>query len=142
MMARCGWGTKEDQEAVLAVRLRRPAFEAILAEAVPSAFTQPRYADPSAWKHALARSQVRLQWDPDHDPAGARVERRALQLGLRGEFLARYAGEWIAGIEDVTGFVAAQRVHALSGDWPRLETPREEVYPLPPALAAQIGADT
>ena len=33
----------------------------------------------------------------------------AIQLGLRGETLRRYAREWIAGIEDVTPFVHEQR---------------------------------
>jgi hypothetical protein len=31
----------------------------------------------------VARSEVRLQWNPDHDPTGNKLERRALQLGLR-----------------------------------------------------------
>src|SRR5215471_18514732 len=38
MMYRCGWGTKEGQEVVLAVWLRRAAFDAILKEAVHSTF--------------------------------------------------------------------------------------------------------
>ena len=28
---------------------------------------------------------VRLQWDPDHDPEGGKCERRAIQLGLKGQ---------------------------------------------------------
>src|SRR5579862_2379197 len=38
MMYRSGWAGKEGQEVVLAIRLRRPAFEEILAVAVPSGF--------------------------------------------------------------------------------------------------------
>ena len=51
---------------------------------------------------AVANSDVRLPWDPDHDPSGAPLERHAIQLGLRGGILAKYAGEWLLGIEDVT----------------------------------------
>ena len=47
-------------------------------------------------------------WDPDHDPSGGKVERRAIQLGLRGAMLAKYAREWLSGIEDISGFVAEQ----------------------------------
>ena len=43
MTYRCGWATKKDQETVLAVSLRREAFDAILAEAVPSTFFPGRY---------------------------------------------------------------------------------------------------
>ena len=128
MMYRSGWGTKEGQEVVLAVRLARRVFDAVVAAAVPSTFDGERYADGRAWQEALRTSDVRLQWDPDHDPAGRRLERRAIQLGLRGETLRRYASEWVLGIEDVTAFVAEQRAHAREPGWPRLVTPRETVY--------------
>src|SRR5262249_19890500 len=95
MMYRSGWGTKENQEVTLAVWLKRSAFDAILSEAVHSTFVPEVYGDRPAWKNALATSPVRLQWDPDHGPAGRPIERRAIQLGLSGEVLERYAGEWI-----------------------------------------------
>ena len=82
---------------------------------------------------------MRLQWDPDHDPSGAPLERRAIQLGLRGEALAKYAKEWLLGIEDVSEFVRQQSEYARS-PFDRLITPREEVYPVnDPEVAATIG---
>lgn len=38
MMERCGWATKPNQERVLALRLHRPHFDALVARAVFSAF--------------------------------------------------------------------------------------------------------
>lgn len=142
MMFRCGWAAKENQETVLAVSLRRASFDAILAESVPSTFVPALYGSEAEWKHALARSEVRLQWDPDHAPDGAKAERRALQLGLRGGFLARYAQEWIVDIEDITDFVAEQRLHVQSQDGTQLLTPSEKVYPVACELAARIGLTT
>lgn len=140
MMYRSGWGTKEDQEVVLAVRLRRSAFDAILAEAVPSSYARERYPSEAEWRRDLQRSSVRLQWDPDHAPGGTKEERRAIQLGLRGEVLARYSKEWLLGIEDISGFVAEQRVHARAGRYAGLLTPREELYPVSdPAVARRLG---
>ena len=140
MMYRCGWATKEDQEVVLAVTLRRAAFDAILAEAVHSHYVPEAYASAEDWKRAVAASSVRLQWDPDHDPSGAPVERRAIQLGLRGEFLRRYAGEWIVGIEDITDFVREQRERAAAPGYAGLVTPSEAVYPVTDgAVAARLG---
>lgn len=130
MMYRCGWGMKPDQEVVLAVRLRRAAFDEILAQAVSSRFEPGLFATPAAFRDAVANSSVRLQWDPDHDPSGATVERRAIQLGLRGEVLCRYAREWIVDIEDISPFVSEQRAQAAAPGWPQLVTPREEVYPI------------
>src|SRR5579885_1065943 len=89
MMYRSGWGTRDNQEVTLAVRLRRDAFDEILRQAVHSSFVPEVYGSEDAWRRAVAGSDVRLQWDPDHDPAGRPVERRAIQLGLRGGVLAR-----------------------------------------------------
>ena len=81
MMYRCGWGTKEGQEVVLAVRLKRAAFDEILAAAVHSSFVPETYGSREEWQSAVAASDVRLQWDLDHDPSGRPLERRAVQLG-------------------------------------------------------------
>jgi hypothetical protein len=128
MMYRSGWGTKEGQEVTLAVRIRRAAFDEILGLAVHSAFTPEVYPTHEAWRRAVAVADVRLQWDPDHGPSGGPVERRAIQLGLRGEVRARYAREWLLDIEDISGFVAEQRPNAAPCD--RLVTPKEDLYPV------------
>jgi hypothetical protein len=113
MMYRCGWATKEGQEVVLAVWLAREAFDQILSLAVPSSYREHRYADRAAWEADVARSDVRVQWDPDHDPHGNPVTRRAVQLGLRGRALASYAKEWIRGIEDITPSFASSTLDCV-----------------------------
>lgn len=130
MMYRSGWATKEGQEVVLAVRILRMAFNTILAQAVHSNFQPNLYADQDAWKKAVATSDVRLQFDPDHDPYRAPVERRAIQLGLRGDVLARYAKEWIVDIEDISAFVHEQHEHVIAKDLAELVTSRENMYPV------------
>jgi len=140
MMYRSGWGTKPDQVVTLAIWLRRVAFDEILRQAVPSTFAPAAYSDERAWQRAVQTSDVRLQWDPDHAPDGAAVERRAIQLGLRGAVLAQYAGDWIIDIEDISDFVAEQRPLAQAREYTRLLTPREEVYPVrDPETAARLA---
>lgn len=129
MMYRCGWASKEGQEVVLAVWLQRAAFDRILGSAVPSSFERGRYADRAAWSRVVKTSSVRSQWDPDHDPHGKPVERRAIQLGLRGDVLAHYARDWIAEIRDITLEVRAMRDELTRGGLAALHTPRETVYP-------------
>ncbi|WP_165248068.1 DUF4291 domain-containing protein [Paludisphaera soli] len=139
MMYRSGWGTKEGQEVTLAVRLRRHAFNEILRLAVHSSFTPEVYGTQEEWRRAVAGSDVRLQWDPDHGPAGNPLERRAIQLGLRGDVLARYAREWLLGVEVISDFVAEQRENAKA-PYERLVTPREEVYPVAdPLVVNRLG---
>jgi len=142
MMFRCGWGTKEGQQVVLAVHLAREGFDAILKEAVHSTFTPEVYASPEEWKKRVQGSGVRLQWDPDHGPHGGKLERRAVQLGLRGEFLQRYGKEWIVRVEDVSDFVAEQFEHVRARRLDLLSTPEEHVYPVADAeVAEKLGID-
>jgi len=130
MMYRCGWAAKEGQEVVLAVWLARTAFDEILTLAVPSSFDPAQDPDREAWQRAVATSDVRLQWDPDHDPHGRPVERRAVQLGLRRRVLASYARDWIRNIEDVTPFVREQHARLARDGVDALVTPAERVYPV------------
>lgn len=130
MMYRSGWGTKAGQEITLAVTIKRNAFEEILATAVHSKFVQTIYKSPEEWKKAVKRSPVRLQWDPDHNPIGEKLERRAIQLGLSGQTLRNYSRDWIIKIEDITEFVKEQRSYKEPGRWTNLITPKEDVYPV------------
>jgi hypothetical protein len=140
MMFRSGWATKEGQERVLAVRLHRTFFERVLVAAVPSSFSEEHHPSREAWAAAVKASEVRLQWDPDHDPRGAPEERRAIQLGLRGAMLAEYASDAIVEVEDVTEWVSAERARARQ-PFVDLQTPRERVYvPRDPRAALAVGA--
>ncbi len=140
MMYRCGWGRKPDQEVVLAVTIRREAFDTILEQAVHSTFLADFYPSHDEWKRRLNASPVRLQWDPDHDPYGAKQARRAIQLGMDGEVLRAYSRDWILKIEDISSFVARQREHLPNRELQKLVTPREEGYPVrDPKVARHLG---
>jgi Domain of unknown function (DUF4291) len=138
MMYRSGWGTKENQEVTLALRLRRPFFDSLLAQAVPSSWDRSLFATEEEWSRAVAQSSVRLQWDPDHHPSGAKLERRAIQLGLRGDMLEAFGRHELVEVMDVSEFVAEQRKR-LPNDLSALATPRERVYrPTDPVVAAKL----
>jgi hypothetical protein len=140
MMYRSGWASKEGQEVVLAIWLTRAAFDALLAAAVPSTWDRDRFASREAWQAAVRASDVRLQWDPDHAPSGQPLERRAIQLGLRGRAIAAYA-ERPLRIEDISAFARDQRAVLAKGGLDAIATPREAVYPCSPEIAAILGAD-
>ncbi len=140
MMYRSGWGTKEDQEVVLALRLRRPFFDALLAQAVPSSWEPDLFPSREAWSHVVRGSEVRLQWDPDHDPHGERLLRRALQLGLRGSALKAFGQQALLEVLDLSAFVAEQRARLAVEGAAALHTPQERVYrPANPEVAARLG---
>lgn len=139
MMYRSGWGTKENQEVTLGLRLRRAFFDRLLSEAVPSSWDRDQFATEQEWSRAVGRSSVRLQWDPDHHPSGAKLERRAIQLGLRGEVLEAFGQRELLEVIDLTEFVAEQRSRLHSGGVAAIITPRERVYrPADPAVAERL----
>ncbi len=85
-------------------------------------------------------SSVRMQWDPDHHPSGAKLERRAIQLGLRGAALEAFGQHELVEVIDLSSFVAEQRSLLSTGGVSAITTPRERVYrPADPAIATRLG---
>ena len=139
MMYRSGWGTKENQEFTLALRVSRAFFDSLLASAVPSSWDREQFDTEADWSRAVGRSSVRLQWDPDHHPSGAKLERRAIQLGLRGEVLEVFGRRELVEVIDLSEFVAEQRARLSSGGVSAIVTPRERVYwPADPEVALRL----
>ena len=114
MMYRCGWGTKEGQETVLAVEITRDGFEWALRNSCLSSYVREVHPDRATWQRQLKRSPARVQWDPERDLRLRPLPYRSLQLGLSGEASRRYADEWTVAIRDVTPL--AHEIHALVKD--------------------------
>ena len=129
-MYRSAWATKANQEVTLAIWLKRSALDDILKQAVLTQFVPDLYSNRSSWANAVSTSFCLLQWDADHDPYGARLERKAIQIGLRGEMLQHFAMDWIVEIKDISDFVAEQRTLVNTNNFGELETPTESVYPI------------
>jgi Domain of unknown function (DUF4291) len=144
MMHRCGWAGKPGQERVLAIEITRAGFDWALAHSSLSHYEPGQHDSPQAWAALKDASPVRVQWDPDRSLTGERLARRAIQVGLSGEAVHRYCEEWIRSIFDITATVRQTfqliRTGRTGDAAPAL--PAERVYPLDPALARQIGADT
>jgi hypothetical protein len=143
MMYRSGWGTKEAQVITLALHLRRSFFDGLLSQAIPSSWDSTLFATREDWSAAVRKSNVRIQWDPDHDPHGRPLPRKAIQLGLRGEALESFGRQELIAVHDISDFVAAQRMRLGTGGRSAISTPVERVYlPQDRALAARLGLET
>ncbi|MEW2074905.1 DUF4291 domain-containing protein [Streptomyces sp. NPDC013433] len=142
MMYRCGWGTKKDQETVLAVEISREGFVWALRNACLSHYVPALHGDGGTWKRELRKAPARVQWDPERDLRLDPLPYRSLQLGLAREAAARYADEWIVGIEDVTPL--ATEIHGLvrEGELDRAAglLPEERPYPLDDDVLAHLRA--
>jgi hypothetical protein len=125
MMFRCGWTSKENQERVLGLWIKKSDFDKILAEAVYSSYQEDIYGIREAWQKELEQKEVRLQWDPDHDLFGNKVERRAIQLGLKGRILESFGKEMISEIVDMTEIVKEQKQRIDQGVLDKVLVPKE-----------------
>src|SRR3954467_12174518 len=80
MMYRSGWGTKPDQERVLAIELTRAGFEWALAHASLSHFDPRVHESAEAWEAEKRASPVRVQWDPERSLHLEPLPHRAIQI--------------------------------------------------------------
>lgn len=140
LMHRSRWGVNENQQVILALRLRREFFDALLAQAAPTSWERDLFVTQEAWASAVSQLAVRVQWDPDRDPWGRALRRRAIQIGLKGEALKAFGRHELLEVLDISEFVAEQRARLTTQDGAVLLTPRERVYyPADPAIATRLG---
>lgn len=130
MMYRCGWAEKENQEYVLAVDIKRSAFDYAVEHAVASSYRESTAATEEEWKALVKNSDIRCQWDPERDLEGNPLNYRSIQLGLRGRAVYDYVNDWIVNITDITDYVRELNIkRKADGDITSL-LPEEKVYPL------------
>jgi hypothetical protein len=127
MMYRSNWASSKNQDTILAIWLKREAFERYLAVAAHTMFYPEIHATKKDFQKGMRDSKERLQWDPDHSPSGGKVTRRAVQIGLRNveSFIN---GDDIVQIQDITAKVREQYKYVTAKKTEELLTPRERVY--------------
>ncbi len=141
MAYRSGWAGKHGQERVLAIEITRAGLHRALEHACLSHYEPVTYAGHTAWRHRMDTTCVRIQRDPErglhHEPLG----HRSIQIGLTGDAVTRYAGDWIVSIRDATALMIQVRDLAAAGRLSdaRHLLPAEHPYPVGPELVSVIG---
>lgn len=133
MMYRSGWASKINQERILAIKMSKAGFESLLVQGAYSSFQPDYYGTMENWQAALGNSEVRIQWDPDHNPYGEKLARRAIQIGMKGRSLEQFNEEFIQEIQDISEFVHQQRDKIKNGE-DVFFVANESIVALPEAL--------
>lgn len=128
MMYRCGWAEKEGQEHVLAIDIKRSAFDELVKRAVVSSYHSSLNMTKEEWKRQIAESDVRCQWDPERDIHGNALEYRSLQLGIRRNAVHDYVNDWILQITDITDYVKQLNEKKKKGEDISELLPQEKAY--------------
>ncbi|MEO1441051.1 MAG: DUF4291 domain-containing protein [Chloroflexota bacterium] len=139
MLHRSGYASKSRQQAIAKIKITHEGFRQALAWAVLTSWNPDAYSSADEWRAALKASPVRVQWDPDRTLADHKLERRAIQIGLRGKAVYAYVNEWIIGLEDVTAL--AHRIGELKRAKKAIEVdvPDERVYPVEAEVMQRLG---
>ena len=128
MMYRSGWASKDGQNRILGIDIKREAFETIVNQAVLSTYSKNNYTTKEEWQEHLKNSEVRCQWDPDRDIYGNPIHRRAIQLGIKGSVVENYINKWIYNIEDITQYVTELRKIIDNNKYDDFLLPKEREY--------------
>ena len=139
MMYRSGWAKKDGQERILAIDIKREGFKEIIENAVLSSFKEGIYVSYEDWQSRLKVSEVRCQWDPDRDIYGNPLNRRAIQLGIRGSMVENYVNKWIASIHDITDYANNVCQSIRLGKFQENMLPKEQEYPLSNSQKVILG---
>ena len=108
MMYRSGWALKENQKRILAIEVTFEGFQQLLREGVESSNKDSKETE-EVWREKLQNSDVRIQWDPDHNHLGEKLKRRAVQIGIKNSALQKFNEEYLVSITDITDFVREQK---------------------------------
>lgn len=140
MMYRSGWANKENQEHILAIKIKRTGFEWALQNACLSHFNNEVHTSYEDWKEKLHNSPVRIQWDPEKDILLQPLSCRSIQIGLSGIAVEKYISDWIVQIDDISE--QCKHIHQLIKsdkiNQAKDLLPLEQLYPLPDNIAFKI----
>ena len=129
MMYRSNWGTKKNQECILALDIYRVKFNELLEKAVLTSPDSTSY-NGLQWEKAFNETTVYCQWDPDRSINGNAIHRAAIQIGLKGSTLRDFLDTGICHIEDLTSLVRKWNEQRKIGKLNSKNLPIEKIYPI------------
>ena len=129
LMYRSNWGTKKNQECILAIDIYQSKCNEILQKAVLTSPDSIIYTG-AQWEKAFDETTVYCQWDPDRNINGNAINRAAIQIGLKGNTLRDFLDVGIRRIEDLTPFVRKWNEQRKNGKLDSKNLPVEKLYPI------------
>ncbi|MEO1451778.1 MAG: DUF4291 family protein [Bacteroidota bacterium] len=139
VLRRSKYGTKNRMQAIARIKISHEAFLEILSQSIETHWNETIYPQETHWENALKHSDVIHQWDPERDIEGKRLDRQAIQIGIRGEVIRTYVSDYILGVEDLSPLVQSIREIKKKGGHTFPEIPTEKEYPLPEKLFEKLG---
>ena len=140
LMHRSNWGQKNGQENILAVRIKRSAWNKALSLGVLTHPEPSIYADAKEWDDRFEKAHVHIQWDTERSLRGAALNYYSIQVGITRHLIQEYVDDWVLEIEDISALVQKIRTLLKSGKQKNIKQllPRERVYPVDMQIGKHI----
>ncbi len=141
LMERSNWGTKSNQEFILAIKIRREGWEKALSLGVLTHPDKEIYSNGLEWEEEFKNAKVHIQWDPERTLRGGKLQERTIQVGISRFLIEEYNNEWIEEIIDLTPLT--KKINQLRKAGKHKEAkrllPNERVYALNTDIQKRIG---
>lgn len=140
LMHRSNWGTKSNQDYILAVRITRYGWEKALSLGVLTSYEASVHSSAEEWRKQFRDAIVHVQWDPERSLKGADLQVDSIQVGLSRNIIREFVDEWIVSIEDYTPRVRKMYDLLQRGDTKnaRKHLPNEKVYDVPDEIGKHL----
>ncbi len=118
-------------------------WEEALREGVLTSPERRVYPDGQTWQRSFEQAKVHIQWDPERNLRGQKLEYGSIQVGISRFLIETFVKDWILEIKDYTPLV--KKIHGLcrAGKFDNAKRllPPERRYELPEDIRRRIGAD-
>lgn len=141
LMERSNWGTKSNQDYILAIKIKRSFWEEALKMGVLTDPDKEIYKSGYEWEQLFKKAKVHIQWDPERNIKGGKLQHRTIQVGISRFLIEAYNTEWIDEILDYTPLTKKINQLRKQGKYKEAKRllPKEKVYELPLEVAKIIG---
>ncbi|KAN0053333.1 hypothetical protein ACTA71_009782 [Dictyostelium dimigraforme] len=132
MMYRAGYGYKDkNQERILAIDIKREAFEWILDTYYGEGYNQKENGNTDDLK-CYSKNSLLIQWDPERSIKIGKFQNglRSIQIGIKPALTQKYNNEWITEINDITDIVHQIKKEIDDGNMEKAISllPNEKIY--------------
>ncbi|WP_419820667.1 DUF4291 domain-containing protein [Acinetobacter sp.] len=140
LMGRSHWATKSNQNHILAIRIKRDFWEYLLEQSVHTDPTLSGYKNGEQWFEAFENARVHIQWDPERNLKGTKLEQRSIQIGISRFLIQAFNNTAIHSIQDITPLVDKMAQFRRLGQYHHAEKllPKQRIYPLNNALKKHL----
>ena len=140
LMKRSHWATKSNQNHILAIRIKRDFWEYLLKQSIHTDPILSAHKNGELWFESFENAKVHIQWDPERNLKGTKLEQRSIQIGMSRFLIQAFNNTAIHSIQDITPLVNKMAQFRRLGQYKHAEKllPKQRIYPLNDALKKHL----